>query len=54
MSYGAERLDHQTQIFESSVGTEFSSEDGVGGLLSNSSPSSRVTHLWAGTTCIMR
>ena len=45
---------HQTQIFESSVGTEFSSEDGLGGLLSNSSPSSRVTHLWAGTTCIMR
>jgi hypothetical protein len=45
---------HRVEIFESSVGTEFHVTGGLGGLLSDASPNARVTHLWAGTTCIMR
>lgn len=45
---------HPIEVFESSVGTEFHSTDGLGGLLSDASPTANVTHLWTGLTCIMR
>ncbi len=48
------KLAYDIEVFESTVGTEFTSTDGVGGLLSDASQSAKVAHLWAGTTCIMR
>lgn len=45
---------HDVEVAESSVGTEFQTTDGLGGVLSDASPTAKVTHLWAGTTCIMR
>ena len=45
---------HTIEVFESSVGDEFHSADGLGGLLSDPSQAAKVTHLWAGLTCIMR
>jgi hypothetical protein len=45
---------YDIEVFESTVGTEFTSTDGIGGLLSDASQSAKVAHLWAGTTCIMR
>lgn len=48
------KLAYDIEVFESTVGTEFTSTDSVGGLLSDASQTAHVTHLWAGTTCIMR
>jgi hypothetical protein len=44
---------HRIVAFESSLGTEFTA-DGFTGLLSGAGATARVTHLWAGATCIMR
>ena len=39
--------------FESSLGNEFTA-DGFAGLISGEGNSGKITHLWAGATCIMR
>jgi hypothetical protein len=41
------------EVMESSLGTEFSA-GGLGGVLDGTRRGARVTHLWAGATCIMR
>jgi hypothetical protein len=38
---------------DSTLGVEFSS-DGIAGLLESDAPQARITHLWAGETCIAR
>ena len=40
-------------IFESSLGTEFEG-GGLAGVLDGSGKSARITHLWAGASCVMR
>ncbi len=39
--------------FESSLGDEFTT-NGLAGLISGEGKSGKITHLWAGATCIMR
>ena len=39
--------------FESSLGDEFTA-NGLAGLISGEGKSGKITHLWAGATCIMR
>jgi hypothetical protein len=41
------------KVSQTSLGTEFSG-GGLGGLLSGTKPSDRVTSLWSGTTCLFR
>ena len=41
------------EVMPSSLGTEFTA-GGVAGLLESPEPDARVTHLWAGATCIAR
>ena len=43
----------KVQIFESSLGQEFTA-GGIAGLLGSGGADAKVTHLWAGATCIMR
>jgi hypothetical protein len=44
---------YDASVFESSLGTEFTAGD-LAGVLSSAAPDGRITHLWAGTTCIAR
>lgn len=44
---------YQAEIFESSLGTEFSA-GGLAGLLDSARADARITNLWAGQTCIAR
>ncbi|MGZ8998449.1 MAG: hypothetical protein ACXW2T_06290 [Allosphingosinicella sp.] len=44
----------QFQVEESSLGTEFTGESGLYGLLESTAPNARVTALWGGSTCIFR
>ena len=44
----------QFQVEQSSLGTEFTGEDGLYGLLESAAPKARITALWAGSTCIFR
>ncbi|MEP0873649.1 hypothetical protein NDA01_28325 [Trichocoleus desertorum AS-A10] len=44
---------YTVKVSQSSLGTEFSAGS-LGGLLSGSKPTDRVTSLWSGTTCFFR
>jgi hypothetical protein len=44
---------YTTRVDETSLGVEFDA-GGLHGVLSGTGPSARVTHLWAGTVCIVR
>lgn len=44
---------YQAEIFESSLGTEFSA-GGLAGLLDSARADARISNLWAGQTCIAR
>ncbi|NJM96768.1 MAG: hypothetical protein HC800_05865 [Phormidesmis sp. RL_2_1] len=44
---------YDVEVFESSLGTEFAS-DNLFGLLSSNEPDAVITNLWAGTICIFR
>jgi len=44
---------YTTKVFQSTLGTEFSAGQ-LGGLLSGTKPSDRVTSLWSGVTCLFR
>lgn len=44
---------YRAQIVPSTLGIEFSA-GALGGLLASRRPDARVTHLWAGTTCLAR
>jgi len=42
------------QVEQSSLGTEFTGENGLYGLLESTAPRAKITALWAGSTCIFR
>jgi hypothetical protein len=44
---------YSVEAFESSLGDEFTAGD-FAGLTDGKGPGGRITHLWAGATCIMR
>lgn len=44
---------YDVRIFRSTLGIEFSA-GGLAGLLESDLPDARITHLWAGQTCIAR
>jgi len=44
---------YNVKVSQSSLGTEFAAGK-LGGLLSGSKPSDRITNLWSGTTCLFR
>jgi hypothetical protein len=44
---------HKVQAHESSLGDEFTA-DGIAGLTDGPGKQAKITHLWAGATCIMR
>ena len=45
---------YSVEVFESSLGTEFSAADQLFGLLSTNEPDGTITHLWAGVACNFR
>ncbi len=44
---------YDAKVFKSTLGTEFSAGD-LGGILDGSGPESKITNLWAGTSCNFR
>jgi len=44
---------HETEVFDSSLGTEFSAGK-LFGLLDGAGPQARITEMWAGVSCVMR
>jgi hypothetical protein len=44
---------YSVEAFESTIGHEFSA-DGIAGLTDSPGKAGKITHLWAGLTCIMR
>ncbi|HEY0061339.1 MAG TPA: hypothetical protein VGC21_04410 [Telluria sp.] len=44
---------YQASVVDSTLGVEFTA-GGLGGLLDSRRPDAKVTHLWAGTTCLDR
>lgn len=44
---------HSIEVMESTIGIEFVS-GGIAGLLESTDDTARITHLWAGETCIAR
>jgi hypothetical protein len=45
---------YEVEIGESTLGMEFFTTGGIGGLLDGEGADARVTHMWAGLTCVFR